>query len=76
MKNLLLILFVVWEFEVGNTWFTYHDVLEVKDTITGAWREIPGPYTVANGVNIVDVGNTAPQQFYRISRTYGSPNVL
>lgn len=76
MKNLFLILFVVWDFEIGNLAGTYRDVLEVKDTITGAWREIPGPYTVANGVNIVDVGNAAPQQFYRVSRTHGTPNVL
>lgn len=76
MKYLFLILFVVWEFDMGNAWSTYRDVLEVKDTVNGAWRAVPGPYTVVNGENVVDVGNTALQQIYRVSRTYGPPNVL
>jgi hypothetical protein len=74
MKNLFLILFVVWEFEVGNCWFTFRDVLEVQDTINGVWREIPGPYTVVNGNNVVEVGGTSAQ-FYRVRRSYGTPNI-
>ena len=79
MKNLLslmLSIFVTWEFELGNCLFTYRDILEVKDVITGAWREIPGPYQVMNDNYLVEVDGTRPQQFYRISRSYGSPNVL